>query len=334
MMLPSLLVMLSFALPQSSDSLGTYLLESGQQIRGRIAAIEGKEVKLKVPIGGGHYLQRIAFDRFTAPSRYRIRRALSRDDSAQDHVELAKFAVEVGLPAVAKRELGRARELAKNHDLAPELDAAIAESGAELLLKLAGQMLDKGRLTQARRYVSLIFVRYPDSRVASRKDALLKILDDASERIAAGRAAEKKRHADSVRAKKRDKLIASVEKHVRSGIDANRKGLLASKSVSRAKALFLRALRHYDRARLTASRELRKNANDRDLQEALGDVVARADSSSIEALLNVASLSTIRGSFNQALGYVNRILASDPRNRDALDMRARIEIAANQPIYY
>ena len=47
-------------------------------------------------------------------------------------------------------------------------------------------------------------------------------------------------------------------------------------------------------------------------------------------MLHLASIYTTRGSFNAALGHVNRILAMDPENTRALPMRGRIEIAANQ----
>ena len=49
----------------------------------------------------------------------------------------------------------------------------------------------------------------------------------------------------------------------------------------------------------------------------------------VSCMLSQASIYTTRSSFNQALGLVGQVLAVDSQNKQALNMRARIEIAAN-----
>ena len=50
----------------------------------------------------------------------------------------------------------------------------------------------------------------------------------------------------------------------------------------------------------------------------------------VELHLHLASLWTVRSSYNKALGEANKALALDPRSEQALAARARIERAASE----
>ena len=62
----------------------------------------------------------------------------------------------------------------------------------------------------------------------------------------------------------------------------------------------------------------------------LDAITERAQGYVVSTLLDQASLNLTRGQINEAMGKVNNILATDPSNRQAQAMRARIEIAANE----
>ena len=96
------------------------------------------------------------------------------------------------------------------------------------------------------------------------------------------------------------------------------------------------SLRHYDRA-LALFRDLdrraetlmRRHADEPDFTSELSSLSQQGQDETITCLLSQASIYTTRSSFNQAMGKVGQVLAVDSQNQQALNMRARIEIAAN-----
>ena len=79
----------------------------------------------------------------------------------------------------------------------------------------------------------------------------------------------------------------------------------------------------------------RKSGNDPTFAEELAHLRREAEDVTKSALLSAGSLDLTSGRFRDAMEHVNRVLAMQPDHRlaldmRALDMRARIEIAANE----
>ena len=107
-------------------------------------------------------------------------------------------------------------------------------------------------------------------------------------------------------------------------------GLNAGSSMSKALTSFRRANQNLERAVRGCDRLKETYGNDARYTGDINYLREQATNSLTNSLLHSASILTTRGSFNAALGNVNKILARDPKNTRALAMRGRIESAANE----
>ena len=125
-------------------------------------------------------------------------------------------------------------------------------------------------------------------------------------------------------------VVAPIERHLAAGVEENRLGMLTSRTPGRAAGHFSVAYDNLQVARLGLTKAEADHGLEYVYQERLRDLDTKVTAASRVSLLNLGSLSLVRGQLNKALGYVNTLLVLDPENAEAAAMKARIEIAANQ----
>ncbi len=127
----------------------------------------------------------------------------------------------------------------------------------------------------------------------------------------------------------RERQLKPVQDRLQRGKDLEKQALLNLKDQTRALNAYEGAVRDFKSVQRQAENLTRRHSNDADFIGELDSLSRQAEDELITSLLSQASIYTTRSSFNQALGLVGQVLAVDSQNRQALDMRARIEIAAN-----
>lgn len=323
-----LLGLLVLTLPQGPVE--TLVLKNGEHVRAEVLRLDGDRVVLRVMIEGGSMQVNRGMDEFQPQSAYRIFRQTRKLDSIDEQLRLAEFAADHGLVWVAQRDLESARKLKGDAALAPELAKKIEEKGASILESLLRKELTAGDVQKARRLMSELLIRYPDSSAAQKQTELFALLDKEEQRLAeAKRAAEAARivaKLDQARAQ----AIRPIEKHIDDGVAENREVLLTSKHFAVAHGHFEAANSHFQSALKRIGTAAKSFSNDGAFTEELDQVRQRATTLQMDALMNAASVCLVRGQFAKALGHVNSVLAIDPGNGDARAMRARIEVAANK----
>jgi hypothetical protein len=126
------------------------------------------------------------------------------------------------------------------------------------------------------------------------------------------------------------RAVAPIERSLSAGVAENRLGMLTSRHPGTAAGHFTTAHRHLQVAQVRLTRVGRDHGSEPVYQERLQDLQARITSADGQSLLNLGSISLLRGQHSKALGFANEVLAGDPDNAEAKAMKARIELAANQ----
>ncbi len=133
---------------------------------------------------------------------------------------------------------------------------------------------------------------------------------------------------------KRSRQLKPVQDAFNRGKDLEQQALKNLKEQSKALNDYNAAVREFKAIQHEAERLTRSRSDDKDFTAELDSLSQQAHDELINCLLSQASIYTTRGSFNQAMGKVGEVLAMDSQNQQALNMRARIEIAANSDSGY
>lgn len=322
----SCLALLFLALPLQAEKLDSYILKNQKQLTGEVVSIEGERVTLKVNMfGGTAQIERDLAD-FTPDSAYRILASKS-GNTFEDKMKLARFAAEVDSIDYLRKELREAYEIAdKANDEARKRE--VTKFAADCVDKYFDIAMQKGDLRFAKQCINILMTKFPEERTEAQKKAMLKRYDDAQNKIAAERKAAQEAKAEKAAVDEANRLLKPVMDDIEQAKQLQNEGLLTGNNNVAARQKFDQAL------------DLLKSAHRKVQQfEKSSNKFLRDHASSLEveifdigkdACLNAASAATFQSDFQGARGYINIILAVDPKDKDALDARARIELAANR----
>jgi len=181
----------------------------------------------------------------------------------------------------------------------------------------------------AERTLSIMRMKYPE---VVRPDQVHALEDQLA-------AAKKQREAEIVAAraaKENERMVADRERQLKplqkglKDAEAYRdRGMQNSKSFGSANNDFQRAIRLCELVMGRAASLSKSHANDTVMVRELRNMDQQAGEMRTDMLLTTASLYITHGQLNAAMGNVNKVLATEPDNRQALAMRGRIEVAAN-----
>jgi len=315
----------------SKNSIRTYVFKKKMNgktgIRGRIQKVVGTKVTLTVYDGPATWDEHRDLDVFTPASQFRIKQCVT-PDTADAQLDLARWGLDHDVPIQANYALRSARGIAKDPNLGAGLQKAIREKTAAQLKSRFQYNLAQGKLRTAEQSLRELNRHYADV-VGANVRAQMKTSLEARE-VAFKKERQEKRAQEAVAKKEKafQRKLKPIRLRVERGQAGMRKGLNAGSSMSKALGSFRSATRDLDYAVRSCERLRKKYGNDHAAD--LNYLQEQATSALTDALLHSASILTSRGSFNKALGNVNKVLARDPKNTRALAMRGRIETAANE----
>ena len=129
----------------------SYQLKDNTVIRAEIMSVDKAQdrVEYRFFAGGGSGVTARPLSAFSVHSQFNILRATLDRNDLEGRIELASFAVDNGLIAAGKRELLKARDIANDQGIAPELEERIMDEAVKALDGLLRGMLQQGKMKDA-----------------------------------------------------------------------------------------------------------------------------------------------------------------------------------------
>ena len=308
----------------------SYVLKDGKVIRAEILAVNGDQIEMQVHMAAGQMKAAKPLSDFAPQSAFKILRSVTDRNDIAGHFKLAEFAAEHNLIATARRELRHCRTLAAKKDFDPEVEKQLVGQALSILRTLLTNMIEDGKTKDVRYVLSQIMTLDSDRFTDEDKAGLVDLVQTSLADKTAAEASARRANEDDATRSRREKLLKPVQDGMDRGRAARRKGMLSSKNFSSALGAFDRAIKEFEAVQRRCESIRKKNSNDKVLLQELDSITESAHGYVSSTLLDQASLNLTRGQINEAMGRVNKILGEDPTNRQALAMRARIEIAANE----
>lgn len=317
--------------PEKSTELGpegrpvaTLRLKDNTTVRGNATSYNGETQTLYFTTMDGRNLE-LNIDQLDARSVYLVNNGNVSKDNAQGQLLLGNFARDAGLWVHAMRHY----EYAKKADpaMAPQVDKQIAilkQRAAQFGMDQANAAIERGDIEGASEWLTKIVQKLPDEPLAAEAR---KMLDQYY-------AQSHESRDDAVEASGGDLLTGELKRgkqYYDEMLERNKKGL-TGKGGSAAIRDWEGAVSYGDRALKEIDKVAKSNKNPK-VQETLDSYRKIVNDQIIEIRINVASYYMTRSSYNNALQEVNKALAIDKTNRDALAMRSRIENASSRGIF-
>lgn len=306
--------------------------KAGSGMRAAIVKVEGDRVRLRQPALGGSALMWKPVADFTTRSQYIIKRETCREQNPGDLVACSEFALENDLLNEAKQSLVYAGKVARQLGL-KQPDRELMARAIRVLHGILRGLVAKGKAGSARNIVRPV-VTNPHSYLSDEeKHALLALIEEEVAKRAAARTRERESKkaatADAAQAAKRERLLKPVRTRLDLAEKRRRQALRSSKQPTQSARKLKSAAKQFEQVRKSCANLERKHGNDPELVAGSRELAMRARDGWKDSLLGGASFDLVRGNYNRATDAVNRILAEEPGDTEALHMRARIEVAAN-----
>ncbi|MCZ6786648.1 MAG: hypothetical protein O7E54_05730, partial [Planctomycetota bacterium] len=272
-------------------------LKDGTVVKGEVTA--STETSVTAVVGGTTYT--VSADKFDPHFFYRVRdKALGND--AAGRIQLAKYAVMNDMFTRAKAQVDQAEaidpEFVKKFR-ADELPK-IAEGIAARLLKAARRAQRAGSTKMAKKYASIILVKFEGTKAEADAEKVLdevqKTIDDKTAALRAQRAKMAQQLEDAkarMAAQERENALKPVENVLDSASRLNHLGLTA-KGMTDAKNNFESAGAKYENALRMVEQRL-KASTDEETTRNLQHLQQEARSGGVEAYLNAANAYSSRG---------------------------------------
>ncbi len=303
------------------------VLNDGSKLIGRIKSVNAEGVSFAYTHDGAAVIGTFARERLEPHSWFVVRSGAVANDAAA-RLELARYAIDHGMYAIAEHELDRVAALDASLEPAIVSERRRARDGAaKTLLGIARVALDKGDLDRAWALGGTVLTRYRGS--ASDADARAFVDELEGARAIAAEKAQVAARAESDRkeADARAAIMEPARQHFDKGQLRNVAGLKSS-DLGEALNAFGAAAGHFQNAMKAAAAAADTNANDSKLVELARSIEFDARRSIARAHVNMGSLYVVRGSYVKALEHANHALAANPDDAYAEAFRARVEIAS------
>jgi tetratricopeptide (TPR) repeat protein len=256
-------------------------------------------------------------------SVYLVNRSRVPKDDFDRQLRIGKLACEVGLYAHAMRHFDQA--LKADPARGAEADAAVAElkrAAATYGMQMAKDAVSKGDLREAETWLVKLTEKLPDEPEGVQAQQML---DQYYARNRREREAKVLAQASAAQ----QKSLEVAKGHYDKMIEKTQKGLTTKSSGNASVASWQSALKDGGRA-LKALAAIDTGGGDAVSSDQLDGYRRMVVDQMVEIHLHLASLWTVRSSYNQALSETNQALALDPTSESALAARARIERAASE----
>ena len=299
-------------------------LKSGKVVRGTATAYDGEKQILHFKLESGE-AQSYALDQLDARSVYLVYTSVIPKENGKGQLQLANLARDAGLFEHAVRRYTYAEQA--DPALKPEVERERAKGrvmAADFCLKNARDAAAKGDTKEAEKWLGILLERLPNQPQAAEAASLLEASYTKTR-------AKKEAAAEAEMSAELQKEIKKGKVSFQSMVEDTQKGLTA-KNDSQAERLWKGALKSGDTVLSELDRLEKEYGSDPRVQEGVAKYRRLTSEQLIELNLHLASKALTQSSQKEAKRYCNAALALDPKNGEALAMRARIEQAANQPL--
>lgn len=303
----------------------TYALKDGKHVRGTILEAEADRVRIKVALSGGSSTRWFDLADFDEHSQVRLRRDVLAEGDLAGQLAVAEFAGSLGLVDMSRTELRRCAHMAES--AAGDLPEGFETRAFQLTLQLLETLSARGDVSEARSAVSRVLTRYPDRLSPENQEQMLHVVETGAKQHNEAQTAARNAKQDAKAVKLRENQLKGVHSKLEKGEKHRRKGLLGSRKYSAANRDLKSAVKFFESALDETKRLDKKFSHDDIMLAELNALGSQALAQAQDCLLSSASLDLARGSFNRAMESVNRILVDDPKHKQALAMRQRIEVA-------
>ncbi|MHC5066616.1 MAG: HlyD family secretion protein [Planctomycetota bacterium] len=314
------------------NAVRTYVLKEGsgdeEGFRGKIKRVNGKDVYFTVSIPSGSMERRYSIDDFSPASAFRIMQEVT-PETPQDQLQLAQYGLELNVPVQAKYALRQARKLSGDAKFGADVERRIRGLAAAELQEEFNTQVAEAHLSQARSTLAKLERNYSDVVSSNQINQMRASLETGQAQYAKDKVAARAAEASAREAKAFHRKLEPLRNRMDRAQEDIKRGLNAGSSIGQALNRFKRANRDLEHVVEGCEKLQEEFGNEASFASDINYVHQQAVASLNDSLLHSASIMTTRGSFNEALGNVNKILARDPNNTRALSMRGRIEVAAN-----
>ena len=304
-----------------------YVMADGKAIRGKVVATDGARVQIRVSVAGGSGTAWYTIEGFEDKSQVDLRRIILAPEDVSGALAVAEFAMEKGLLEESRKQLRRTALLAEDESL--EAGPDFRPRAVALIENVVAGLVASGKVREAQNGVSRMLTRHGSDLTDSEREGLMNALDSAVSVREETAQQERRDKLDDKAAAALEKKIAPIEKAIDEGASIRREALLGSRTRGNTRSQVARSVSKYEKALKDLDKLMAESMDDRGLMAELAALGQKATAGMYDSLLTGASLDLTRGQFNKALEAVNRVLADDSENKEALAMRARIEVAAN-----
>lgn len=340
-MLPVLLTIASLlflsARPAEQEHPDVIVLDQGKVLRGEIIEVTDDELIFRYEEDGSEVTAGFNRAQLSPSSWYFATR--ERAETADEHLELARYCIDHSFYRLAEIELKRALELDPKMEEEVNRELTRAQRGAaEATLATAELFLRNGDYAQARRECARVLTGYEDASVRTQARELFDRIEAAQARPETARAAEAERGSESAgegRESRRTvapdprliELRDRIEPLRERARELDRAGLLSDSS-NRSERAFRGAIGAYHKALQYVEKAIEETQDEGRLRSQLQQIRRSLISQSIDSYINLGSRELVTGSYVSALEYANRALALDSTSQHARSFRARVENAA------
>lgn len=322
----SLLLLPSLAAQE--DAVLSLSLENGDSMRAQVLELEGDKAKLRVLVLGGSMQVTRPLSDFTPASAFHIEEAAAHPDSFDAHFALAKMAGDRRLLGPAGAHARAAVEAVAGTTDAEAKTAEVRGWAADELEEWTREAVQSGELRDAKHYLKLLSTRLADQRSEEQLDALAAQVDGLEDQLDARRESERQAKLDAKQREAIDRRLKPIKQRIEAGDKLYRQAVAKSRNTSQSSNLAERAIEAYKSA-WQGMQDLQKSfPDDAGLAQEVVAIGARLQNSAIRAALHAANVLTVQSDYKNAMEWCDKILAFDPDNSEAKEMKRTIQIAA------
>jgi hypothetical protein len=253
------------------------------------------------------------------------------EDTAENHLALARFCYENKLLALAKKHIDLA--IATDPEFVEQRRAQVpdlVEKFSRALLADAKEFAEKEEFSSAELAVSTLLEAFPETTAAAEGRKLLATLADTKvEREEAAKAAKVEKLADEAAkkaARERATRLAPIVDARTLGRKMVREGL-ECEGQAKAKGLFDQAIPQFKQTLVMIETLVKLNSGNAELLAEAEELRLSVVVESVHAHCLAGGVALSRGSYGEAQGYARRALAIDAESSEAQGFLVRVENA-------
>jgi tetratricopeptide (TPR) repeat protein len=318
-------VLFLLAIASTAPAQSEVWLANGAVMKGNVIEDDGEKVKVELIAEGGSGATALyRYDQLAPRTLYRLRFNKTPRDDVKGQIELAGYALDNGLFPNARLSYDIAKK--ENEKKKAGMDAELAslyDRAPASVLTFARKEIAAGKHLEAHRYLTRLVELFPDKEEAAEAASLL---EEIAPKANAGRHAwvDQKAGKESKPAKE---AAAPAIKEYEKAHETVRKAMAEYKKPVQVTRLLKTAIEQFKEAQRLLDRAMKKEGEGTDLAAHYDAWTAKVKEDIVHTWIDIANTYFSRQSNKDAMDAVAEALAVDPESSEALETRARIQLA-------